>query len=455
MPRPARVAGVLIAVFSLFFLGCQKRATPPATTATTATPAVPANALAAVNGQVVTGEEFSSVKTSILNYYRQIYTQFGLDIQQFLTGARGRMFLLDMEVAALETLVSQALVKVEAARRGVTPSEEEVAAEFGKQYAQFLQAQGLNEETLSVLLQLRGSNLSDFKASARKQVADGLLYQKVAQAVAAPLTSTEADLLKFFEENMAKYATEEQVEASHILVQTGDEANKILEQLKAGAQFGELARLYSQDPGSAAAGGALGWFGRGMMVPEFEEAAFALKVGQVSNVVKTQFGYHIILVTGRREARQPPYAEVAEQVKADYEQKVRGERFEAWLRQAKDTAQVKVYDPLLEAAYTKERNLDRALALFEEIRKAGKTEEKYLAFIVGTVYEQKLEEARKEREELQKEPESPARAARLAELDKTIANARTQAIAAYREALASAPDDQGIKLRLENLESSP
>lgn len=94
--------------------------------------------------------------------------------------------------------------------------------------------------------------------------------------------------------------------ASHILISnTGDdaktleEANKIYEQLKAGANFQELAKTKSQDPGSAKNGGDLGWFGKGAMVPEFENAVFNGKIGEVQKPVKTNFGYHIIKVTGR------------------------------------------------------------------------------------------------------------------------------------------------------------
>ncbi len=87
-----------------------------------------------------------------------------------------------------------------------------------------------------------------------------------------------------------------QVKASHILVKTEGEARKILEELKKGANFAKLAKQFSECP-SKKKGGNLGWFGRGKMVREFENAAFSLKKGEISDIVKTQFGYHIIKVT--------------------------------------------------------------------------------------------------------------------------------------------------------------
>lgn len=89
------------------------------------------------------------------------------------------------------------------------------------------------------------------------------------------------------------------VRACHILVSTEDEANFILRELKAGKDFGELAKKHSACP-SKAQGGDLGFFGKGQMVKEFEDAAFTQKVGEVSKPVKTQFGYHLIKVTGKQ-----------------------------------------------------------------------------------------------------------------------------------------------------------
>ena len=87
-----------------------------------------------------------------------------------------------------------------------------------------------------------------------------------------------------------------EVKASHILVKTRSEAEKLLGELKKGASFSTLAQQHSECP-SRKKGGDLGWFGRGKMVPEFEKAAFSLKKGELSDIVKTQFGYHIIKVT--------------------------------------------------------------------------------------------------------------------------------------------------------------
>ncbi len=90
-----------------------------------------------------------------------------------------------------------------------------------------------------------------------------------------------------------------QVKASHILVKKRSQAEKILEELKKGASFAKLAQKYSECP-SKKQGGDLGWFGRGKMVPEFEKAAFSLKKGELSDIVKTQFGYHIIKMNDTR-----------------------------------------------------------------------------------------------------------------------------------------------------------
>jgi len=105
-------------------------------------------------------------------------------------------------------------------------------------------------------------------------------------------------------------SSEKFVRASHILIsQQGDdeknlaEANRIYDELKNGADFGQMARQYSKDPGSARNGGDLGWFGRGMMVKEFDNASFSAKVGEVQKPIKTTFGYHIILVTDESSSK--------------------------------------------------------------------------------------------------------------------------------------------------------
>ncbi|WP_216829379.1 peptidylprolyl isomerase [Alkalihalobacterium elongatum] len=91
-----------------------------------------------------------------------------------------------------------------------------------------------------------------------------------------------------------------EVEASHILVEDKETAEEVLERVNAGEAFQDLAKEYSKDPGSAARGGELGFFGKGRMVPEFEETAFNLEVGEVSDLVETEYGYHIIKVTDKR-----------------------------------------------------------------------------------------------------------------------------------------------------------
>lgn len=125
---------------------------------------------------------------------------------------------------------------------------------------------------------------------------------------------SDEDMKTFYEQNKDKFKSGEQIKASHILVKTEKEAKDILAQLKSGGNFEELAKKHSVDS-SSAKGGDLGWFGKGSMVPVFEKAATALKEGQISDVVKSDFGFHIIKLTGKRPAGIRPFEEVKEQIK--------------------------------------------------------------------------------------------------------------------------------------------
>ncbi|HEY3309251.1 MAG TPA: peptidylprolyl isomerase [Desulfuromonadaceae bacterium] len=159
---------------------------------------------------------------------------------------------------------------------------------------------------------------------------------------------SDEELKKFYEQNKDKFKTGPQLKASHILVKTEKEAKDILAQIKAGGNFEELAKKNSVDS-SAAKGGDLGWFGQGTMVPAFEQAASKLKEGQVSDVVKSDFGYHIIKLTGKRTAGVRPFEEVKEQIKGAVMPSKQQEVFQKIKDELKKNAKVVVKEDALNA----------------------------------------------------------------------------------------------------------
>jgi peptidyl-prolyl cis-trans isomerase C len=118
----------------------------------------------------------------------------------------------------------------------------------------------------------------------------------------------------FYEDQVKGMKSEEEVQARHILVDTEEKAKEIAEKISKGGDFAVLAKENSKDPGSKEDGGMLGFFGRGQMVPAFEEAAYRLKKGEISPPVKSQFGFHLIKLEDRREKKPPAFEEVKDRI---------------------------------------------------------------------------------------------------------------------------------------------
>jgi peptidyl-prolyl cis-trans isomerase D len=162
-------------------------------------------------------------------------------------------------------------------------------------------------------------NKEAYRIGERRKIKYALVaVDKVREQLQVP----EADVEAFYKQNVGQYTTPGQVRASHILLQTEGKddaavkarAEELLKRARAGEDFAELAKANSEDQGSAANGGDLDYFGRGRMVPEFEQAAFAMKAGEISDLVKSQFGYHIIKVTDSQPESTRPLAEVRAEI---------------------------------------------------------------------------------------------------------------------------------------------
>ena len=146
---------------------------------------------------------------------------------------------------------------------------------------------------------------------------------------------TEKALQKIYSETKSEMASGDQIKARHILLDSEEKAMEIIKKLQAGGEFAKLASEYSTGP-SAASGGDLGWFGEGQMVPEFSKAAFALNPGDiVTKPVKTQFGWHIILVEDRKVSAPPSFDEAKEQLASTMSQKLLKELIETLRTKAK------------------------------------------------------------------------------------------------------------------------
>jgi peptidyl-prolyl cis-trans isomerase C len=178
----------------------------------------------------------------------------------------------------------------------------------------------------------------DFKsrlAFIRNKLLMETLLQDVGRAAVTPDATK-----KVYDEASKQMGGEQEVRARHILVPSEDEAKAILMEVKKGTDFAELAKQKSKDPGAAAEGGDLGYFTKDQMVPEFAEVAFKLDKGQVSDPVKTQFGWHIIKVEDKRTKPIPDYDKVKDQVETYVSRKAQAE----YIGKLRETAKIERLD---------------------------------------------------------------------------------------------------------------
>ena len=359
--------------------------------------------VAEVNGEKITTKEFQARVTiqrnQLLNQYMQ-YSQyqqlFGMDVSAQLQQLQTELNTpTNVGQQVLDTLIQEALIRQEAKKRNITISPEEMTTFKESQFQYFpngsptptvtptpvdvvyptLSAEQLKLVTATPIPTI-GPTVTPLPTStvipsptptvgptatptapptvtptATPYTLEG--YQNefaTAQAGIEKTGLTSAEYEKLFETELLRKKlydiitadtphTQEQVWARHILVATEDEAKNVIQRLKNGENFGKLAAELSQDTGSAAKGGDLGWFGKGQMVPAFEEAAFSLKVGEISQPVQSTYGWHVIQVIDRATL---PLTD------SEYTQ-ARKTAFDDYLTKLRDDADVKIFD------YWKER----------------------------------------------------------------------------------------------------
>lgn len=157
------------------------------------------------------------------------------------------------------------------------------------------------------------------------------------------------EVREFYDNHPYEFMVGVEVRASHILVDSEEDARNILQRIKHGESFSVLAKEFSKDKGSAKNGGDLGFFGRGRMVPEFERVAFSLKTGEVSNPVQTRFGYHIIKLTDRKEGRLGDFEEVKNAIARQLTIEKQKNLFNSYIEKLKKDYKTEIYETELKA----------------------------------------------------------------------------------------------------------
>jgi peptidyl-prolyl cis-trans isomerase C len=285
-------------------------AAPPASPAPPPAPPKPVPAtlpdvIARVNGEAINKAELQDAITSLEG-------QAGRPVP---AEERDQVFR-----AVLDQLVTGHVLLQETRNRKVTVPDAEIESRIGELRQRFQ-----TEDEFTKALASRNLTLEKIRGELRKQLA---IEKMIENEVTPQVTVNDQDVKNFYDQNPAQFQQPEQFRASHILVMVAQGATPeqkqeartkiegVLKELQGGKDFAELAKAHSQD-GSAPQGGDLNFFTRGQMVEPFQKAVESLQVGQVSGVVETQFGFHIVKLTDKKAGRTVPLAEVNKKI-ADY-----------------------------------------------------------------------------------------------------------------------------------------
>ena len=382
--------------------------------------------IAIVNGEAILTEAATTVASGILNQYQAYYEQIGQSINELLSGAKGSFFLLDIRAQGLKRAIQNVLFGQAADERNIRVSRDEIDGAFSSQYNEILASYNLTEADLEIILNQQEQSLAGFKDTLRADVETQLRDAYLRAQVVGVTSPTDDELAAYLEANISQYDSPESIRASHILVSDEATAQDVYEQLLAGADFAELAGEYSEDQGNKDQGGDLDWFERGRMVPEFEEVAFALEVGEISPPVQTQFGYHLIQLTDRTAALTPSLADVKDEVRDAYIAEQESERFGEWYDELYATSDIEIIDPLMNAYLLRDIDLDLAITEYERLLANNEIGDPYFEYYIGRDYETRAVEMAGERAPLEdlEEPteEDLARIEELAALGKEYEN---------------------------------
>jgi len=287
--------------------------------------------VATVDGEVILMSEYERRAKPVIEEY-----------EKFLKGPDKEIRIKELKGKILDQMIDEKVLihegkrkKIRVNRKEIQDGLREIKKRFGteEEYTQELARQGVSEE--------------EFKQQVKEQLmVIKLIDQEVKAKVVLP---TDSEIEDFYKQNESEMMEPEQMRARHILIKVDENTDKkkalkrikdILKEVKKGkASFAELAKKYSEGP-SAPRGGDLGFFIRGQMVRKFEEAAFALKVGEISNVVETEYGYHIIQCIEKKASEKKSLEEVRDYLRNFIFQKRMEEYYEKWLRRLRDKASI-------------------------------------------------------------------------------------------------------------------
>lgn len=221
----------------------------------------------------------------------------------------------------LNALISEKIIELEIEKQNIELTDEEIEAELDEMKEYYG-----GEEEFNNALTYFGYDIDDIK----QNIVTNLQLEKLLEPY---VEITEDEMKAYFDTNKSYLDEEEQVKASHILVETKEVADEVKAKLDAGADFAELAKEYSKDTANSSIGGDLGYFGKGKMVAPFEEVAFALGLNEISDPVETEFGYHLIKVEDHKEAKEAVYDEHKESIKDSIFQQKMGDAYNEWYQE--------------------------------------------------------------------------------------------------------------------------
>ena len=298
----------------LFAAGCQKQAV---------------NNVATVNGEGITQVEYD-------NYYNLIKSNYEQQRGSALDAAADKDLIDNIKNGIFEDLIMQKLMRQEASKQSVTVSQEEVdevlipfkeskESEEAGGYQKFLDSMQSSEKDI------------------RSQIEISILYDKLLEKVITDVSVTDEEVQTYYTENEAMFKDPGGIQIYHILVDSEELAQDILARLKQGEDFAQLAAQYSTDPGSKADGGDVGLVNEGTsFVPEFKQAALALKPGQLyPDPVKSEYGYHIIKAGDKVAASQLSFEDVKPDLQKQMEMDAKNKAFEEYMQNVRNSADIK------------------------------------------------------------------------------------------------------------------